>query len=215
MDFLQKRGFWMVNFIDPEAKIWRGLQTKTFMQRVFLYVGLILGAAAAMEITGWLTFQLFIYTDGFKVFFELNNWLFSFQAPILTTAYIIYKLIYVGLITSLVIYAILFESIIKLDADDYLPKIHEKYQDIKKRKLNWWRLRNIHIFFRIPIYMYIFFYFYSYLQLLFAKMYIESLNNQLPMLLIFATIIYLIISIYITVLIEKRIKYLKERDENL
>src|SRR3989338_7638333 len=61
---------------------------------------------------------------------------------------------------------VLYESIFKLDVKSIIQEKKEEKARIKKEKLQWWRLRNMHIFTRVALYILIYFFMVNFLQMM-------------------------------------------------
>lgn len=141
LNFVQKIGIKWHQTFDTTGLIFDALQELNIYIRFAFYAGLPLFIVFALNYLGTL-----LPLEKYGL-----NGLYSFITY--TTA--------AG--ASIVVF---YESIFKLDVKAIITQKKEEKARIKNEKLQWWRLRNMHIFARVALYILIYFFIVNFLQMM-------------------------------------------------
>jgi hypothetical protein len=129
----QKVAIFWLKTIDPKLFLFKPLKSVNQGLRLIAYTGLILYLYFFLKFTNSLIGGYF------------NS------APMPEAWYAVGNIIYYGILLGAGLIFTL-ESVYKLDVAQVLSDIKAKKKFIKQNKLQFWRLRNMHFFFRILIY---------------------------------------------------------------
>jgi hypothetical protein len=124
--------YWLKT-IDPRLLLFKPLKSVNQGLRLTAYTGLIL----------YLYFFLQFSTSLIGGYFD--------TAPMADVWYSLGDIIYYGILVGAVLIFTL-ESVYKLDVAQILSDIKTRKQFVKQNKLQFWRLRNMHFFFRMLLY---------------------------------------------------------------
>lgn len=136
LTLIQRVAIWWMKNVDSSLVIFKLLRDYSFPVRLLFYSGLI-----GFTIFGMIFISLIV------------GYFFSYEdVPGLADWQLLGNIIFYGVIAGTTLITTL-ESVYKLDVPQILADIKEQKQEIKAKKLQRWRLRNINIFWRIFIYI--------------------------------------------------------------
>lgn len=137
MNVAQKLGLLWLTTFDRSQFLFKSLKSVSFIYRYTFYI--------------LITVSLWFLIEKVRVIIDVRAY---DSIPVFAQTLIIFCGLFIKYASIIFVMALAsYEAIYDFDVDKYLKELKTKKQFIKKSKLQKWRLRNMHIFFRVLFYI--------------------------------------------------------------
>ena len=198
MSIFQKIGLLWFQHLDVNGYIFNNIRTLSIYVRIPFYIFLVFSVYFSIKFIGtFIDFSKFNLSAVMLLVLALTGKVILFLSTLLTALIATYEFIY------------------HLDPKDELLKKKEALKEIKAKKLQWWRLRNMNFFFRALFYIVIYIAISKYLQISsfvafihvkdFSEIAYQTLKHDTEIVIQIYTFIFVVSSIFLELLVRKTI----------
>lgn len=137
MNIGQKLGLLWLTTFDRSQFLYKSLKSVSFIYRYSFYI--------------LTTFSLWFLIEKVAVMIDIRSYS---HVPLFAQNLIVFSGLFIKYASIIFVMALAsYEAIYDFDVDKYLEELKTKKQFLKDNKLQKWRLRNMHIFFRVLFYI--------------------------------------------------------------